>query len=173
MAQTLIKLTAPGIPDFYQGTELWDLSLVDPDNRRPVDYNLRRRLLGEMATMTPEQIWQRIDDGVPKLWVISQTLKIRKDRQVCLPEDSYREILASGTYADHVVAFARGARAITVVPRLTLKVGGNWLDTRVEIPHGNWSNELTGEPVEGGEVRAAALLKRFPVALLTRDGGIS
>ncbi len=173
LAQTLIKLTAPGIPDFYQGTELWDLSLVDPDNRRPVDYNLRRRLLGEMATMTPEQIWQRIDDGLPKLWVISQTLKIRKERQVCLPEDSYREILASGTYADHVVAFARGERAITVVPRLTLQVGGNWLDTRVEIPHGNWSNELTGETIEGGAVRAAVLFKHFPVALLTRDGGIS
>jgi (1->4)-alpha-D-glucan 1-alpha-D-glucosylmutase len=173
LAQTLIKLTAPGIPDFYQGTELWNLSLVDPDNRRPVDYNLRRSLLGEIQTMTPEQIWNRIDEGLPKLWLISQTLKIRNERQVCLPEDSYREIMASGTHANHIIAFARGERAITVVPRLTLKVGANWIDTSIEIPRGRWSNELTGETVDGGEVRADALFKRFPVALVTRNGGIS
>src|SRR4029450_9094071 len=88
LAQTLIKLTAPGIPDFYQGTELWNLSLVDPDNRRPVDYNLPRSLLGEIQTMTPEEIWNRIDEGLPKLWLISQTLKIRNERQVCLPQDN-------------------------------------------------------------------------------------
>lgn len=173
LAQTLIKLTAPGIPDFYQGTELWDLSLVDPDNRRPVDYTLRRRLLSEMETMTPEQIWNRIDDGLPKLWLIRKTLMLRSDRQFCAPEDSYREIMAEGARAGHVIAFARGERAITVVPRLTLKLAGNWLDTSIEIPPGSWRNELTGETFAGGEVRADALLKRFPVALLARQGGIS
>src|SRR5207237_9592406 len=128
LAQTLVKLTAPGIPDFYQGTELWDLSLVDPDNRRPVDYGLRRRLLGEMKTMTPEQIWDRIDDGLPKLWVIRQALKLRHGRQFFVPEDSYRPMAARGVKSDHVVAFARGERAITAVPRLELTVARTWSD---------------------------------------------
>jgi (1->4)-alpha-D-glucan 1-alpha-D-glucosylmutase len=82
LAQTLIKLTAPGVPDFYQGTELWDLSLVDPDNRRPVDYALRRRLLSELDGMAAEEIWRRIDEGLPKLWIIHQTLKLRCSRKL-------------------------------------------------------------------------------------------
>lgn len=173
LAQTLIKLTAPGVPDLYQGTELWDLSLVDPDNRRPVDYGLRRRLLEEVKTMTPEQIWHRIDDGLPKLWVIRQTLMLGKMRRCFAPEDSYREITVTGSQAAHLVAFARGENAITVVPRLVLKLESKWLDTAIEIPPGSWRNELTGEAVDGGMVRAAMLLKRFPVALLSRAGGTS
>jgi (1->4)-alpha-D-glucan 1-alpha-D-glucosylmutase len=170
LAQTLVKLTAPGIPDFYQGTELWELSLVDPDNRRPVDYGRRRRLLGEMKTMTPEQIWDRIDDGLPKLWVIRQALKLRHGRQFFVPEDSYRSMAARGAKSDHVVAFARGERAITVVPRLSLKLAGHWGDTAIEIPPGRWRNELTDETIKDGEIRMAALFKRFPVALLSREG---
>ena len=73
LAQTLIKLTAPGIPDLYQGTELWDFSLVDPDNRRPVDYEVRRRLLNELPGLSPEAIWQRRQEGLPKLWIIRQS----------------------------------------------------------------------------------------------------
>jgi len=172
LAQTLIKLTAPGIPDLYQGTELWDLSLVDPDNRRPVDYPLRRRLLSEMDGMTPEAIWSRIDDGLPKLWLFRQTLRLRNHRQLCAPEDSYREIVVRGAQANHVIAFARGEGAITVVPRFTLKLAGNWLDTSIEMPSGSWQNELTGETVHGGEVRVDALFKRFPVGLLTRKASI-
>ena len=97
LAQTLLKLTAPGIPDFYQGTELWNLSLVDPDNRRPVDYALRRRLLAELEGMTPEKIWRRIDDGLPKLWVIRQTLKLRRERRLFAPEDDYHPLACRGT----------------------------------------------------------------------------
>ena len=74
LAQTLIKLTAPGIPDLYQGTELWNFSLVDPDNRRPVDYEVRRRLLHELPGLSPEAIWQRRQEGLPKLWIIRQGL---------------------------------------------------------------------------------------------------
>ena len=96
LAQTLIKLTAPGVPDFYQGTELWDLSLVDPDNRRPVDYALRRRLLSELDGMTAEEIWRRIDEGLPKLWIIHQTLKLRRSRKLLEPESSYRPLVARG-----------------------------------------------------------------------------
>ena len=171
LAQTLIKLTAPGVPDLYQGAELWDLSLVDPDNRRPVDYGLRRRLLEKINTMTPEQIWHGVDDGLPKLWVIRQALLLRKERRFFAPEDSYRKIKATGSRASHVVAFARGENAITVVPRLVLKLAGDWLDTAIEIPQGGWRNELTGETIDGGDMPAAVLLKRFPVALLSRAGG--
>ena len=78
LAQTLLKLTAPGVPDLYQGTEVWNVSLVDPDNRRPVDYDLRRRLLHEVEGATPEQVWARVDEGLPKLWLIRQALALRR-----------------------------------------------------------------------------------------------
>jgi (1->4)-alpha-D-glucan 1-alpha-D-glucosylmutase len=164
----LIKLTAPGIPDFYQGTELWELSLVDPDNRRPVDYDLRRRLLADLEGLSPEQIWRRMDDGLPKLWVIQQTLRLRR-KGFFAPGDDYRPLFASGERSAHLIAFARGERAITVVPRLVLKVAGEWKDTSIEMPRGAWRNALSGEKVEGGEVTIRDLLRRFPVALLVRE----
>src|SRR5437899_7334876 len=81
LSQVLIKLTAPGVPDIYQGNELWDLSLVDPDNRRPVDYDLRRKLLAELAQgLTPEAILRRSGEGLPKLWVTRQALHFRRRR---------------------------------------------------------------------------------------------
>ena len=171
LAQTLIKLTAPGVPDFYQGSELWDLSVVDPDNRRPVDYALRRRLLSELDGMTAEEIWSRIDEGLPKLWVIRQALKLRQCRQLLGPESGYHSLVARGEKSAHVVAFARGERAITVVPRLVLKLGGSWDDTTVELPCGRWRHAFTEEIFNGGELRIANLFKRFPVALLSREDG--
>jgi len=166
LAQTLIKLTAPGVPDFYQGTELWDLSLVDPDNRRPVDYALRRRLLSELEGMRVEEIWSRIDEGLPKLWIISQTLKLRCSRKLLGPESSYHPLVARGEKSAHVVAFARGERAITVVPRLVIKLGGTWADTVLGLPEGSWYNAFTNETLSGDEIAVAKLLKRFPIALL-------
>ena len=80
LAQTLMKYTSPGVPDLYQGGELWDLSLVDPDNRRPVDYELRRKLLNELGSMTAEQVMKRMDEGLPKLWVIHHALWLRRER---------------------------------------------------------------------------------------------
>src|ERR1700678_617189 len=81
LAQTLIKCTAPGIPDTYQGSELWDLRLVDPDNRGPVDYGLRRSMLSELqAGMTVEEILKRMDSGMPKLWLIHKTMRLRRDK---------------------------------------------------------------------------------------------
>jgi (1->4)-alpha-D-glucan 1-alpha-D-glucosylmutase len=171
LAQLLLKLTAPGIPDFYQGTELWDLSLVDPDNRRPVDYDLRRRLLSELDRTKPEEIWARIEDGLPKLWVTRQTLKLRQELLLFAPEDNYRALACRGAKSSHAVVFARGDRAVTVVPRLVLKLGREWGDTNVEFPPGRWRNVFTDETCTGGHQRIAALLKRFPVALLTQDGG--
>jgi (1->4)-alpha-D-glucan 1-alpha-D-glucosylmutase len=172
LAQTMLKLTAPGVPDFYQGTEFWDLSLVDPDNRRPVDYQKRRRLLAKVKHMTADEIWSRIDDGLPKMWLTRQALKLRQERQLFAPEHSYRAVVPRGAKSAHVIAFLRGERAVTVVPRWSLK-RGNWGDTVIEIPHGSWRNALTHESVNGGEFLIADLLKRFPLALLWREEGAS
>jgi (1->4)-alpha-D-glucan 1-alpha-D-glucosylmutase len=178
LAQTLIRLTAPGVPDTYQGTELWDLCLVDPDNRRPVDYALRRRLLADLkAGPAPEEILARMEEGLPKLWVLHRALELRRRLPAAFgPQASYQPLAARGERARHAVAFARGGDAVgdlvIVVPRLVLGLGGglkgDWRDTVLDLPAGPWSNELTGERIEGGEIRLGALLARFPVALLAR-----
>jgi (1->4)-alpha-D-glucan 1-alpha-D-glucosylmutase len=169
LAQMLLKIASPGVPDFYQGTEIWDLSLVDPDNRRPVDYELRRSLLGELKQgMTPEEILARMDEGLPKLWVIRQGLHLRRRR----PEPfggNYEPLRASGPRAEHAVAFARGGEVAVVVPRLPLRLNGDWQGTTLELPPGRWRNELTGEEIDGGLRRVAEILARFPVALLARS----
>jgi (1->4)-alpha-D-glucan 1-alpha-D-glucosylmutase len=168
LAQTLLKLTAPGIPDIYQGTELWDLSLVDPDNRRPVDYALRRRLLAELDRAAPKEIMARSDEGMPKLWVIRQALQFRRLRPALFGDDAiYRPLAAISGRADHVVAFSRGDGAVTVVPRLVMRLDDNWMNTTLELPSGRWRNELTGDAVQG-VVSIAELLAPFPVALLSR-----
>ncbi len=172
LAQVLLKLTCPGVPDIYQGTELWDLSLVDPDNRRPVDYALRRRLLAELEGLGVEAVMARADEGVPKLWLITRALALRRRRpQPFGPQGPYVPIEAQGAAADHVVAFSRGGEVVTVVPRLVLKLRGEWRDTRITLPAGAWRNELTGDDVAGGDVAVGRLLSRFPVALLARGEG--
>lgn len=171
LALTLLKLTAPGVPDFYRGTELWDLSLVDPDNRRPVDYALRRRLLTELAAADLETILARAEEGLPKLWLIREALRVRHERPEAFgPEGAYRPIFATGARAEHVVAFERGGSVVTVVPRWPLKLAGDWRDTLVPVPAGTWRNELTGDDVSGKELSIGELVGRFPVALLTRLG---
>lgn len=173
LAQTLVKLTSPGVPDTYQGTELWDLSLVDPDNRRPVDFGLRRSLLGEVEGMTAEQSWeQKADEGLPKMLVTARALRLRRDRpDVFGPGGSYEPLASTGTKADHVVAFARGGAAVTVVPRLVIGLGRDleWEDTTVALPAGHWHNVMSGHDVKGdqaGQARVAEILGGFPVALL-------
>ena len=169
LAQLTLKLTAPGVPDIYQGTELWDLSLVDPDNRRPVDYARRRRLLAELERAKPAEIMARIDEGLPKLWLVRQTLHLRRRRpELFGPDGAYRPLAERGERAGHVVAFTRGERVVTVVPRLLMRLEGSWLDTTLELPAGRWHNELTGESAHG-TVQIADLLATFPVALLSRD----
>ena len=168
LAQTLLKLTAPGVPDIYQGSELWDLSLVDPDNRRPVDYALRRRLLAELDRATPKEIVARGDEGLPKLWLTRQTLQLRRRRPALFGVDgAYRPLAAIGARSGHVVAFARGDGAVTVVPRFVMRLEDNWMDTTLELPAGRWRNELAGDLVRG-VVALAELLTPFPVALLAR-----
>jgi (1->4)-alpha-D-glucan 1-alpha-D-glucosylmutase len=172
LSQVLIKLTAPGVPDVYQGNEIWDMSLVDPDNRRPVDYGLRRKLLAELAGgLEAEEILRRSDEGLPKLWVTRQALLFRRRRpELFGPGGDYRPIEAAGARADHVVAFGRGEGSVTVATRLPIRLGGDWGDTTIDLPGGRWSNELTGDAVDGGPIRVGDLLARFPVALLSRGG---
>jgi (1->4)-alpha-D-glucan 1-alpha-D-glucosylmutase len=171
LSQTLIRLTAPGIPDVYQGTELWNLSLVDPDNRRPVDFNLRRRLLDEVVELSPEEIMLRSDEGLPKLWLIRQVLHLRRDRSELFgPEGSYRPLSAKGAKPGHLIAYIRGEGAITLAPRLVMKLTGDWGDTSIELPSGEWRNILTDEVVGGGPpVEVAQILARFPVGFLVRE----
>lgn len=168
LAQTLIKLTAPGIPDIYQGTELWDLSLVDPDNRRPVNFDLRRRLLEGLAGQPQlERILTDMEGGLPKLWVIHQALQVRyRLPEVFGPESSYQALAVRG---DHAIAFLRGGLVATVAPRLVGRRERMWGQTVVELPDGKWKDQLTGEVYPGGELRLGDLLHHFPVALLVRE----
>ncbi|CAN5857532.1 malto-oligosyltrehalose synthase [soil metagenome] len=167
LSQTLVKLTAPGVPDIYQGTELEDLSLVDPDNRRPVDYGRRVALLRELDGLKVDDILARAAEGLPKLFVIRRALKLRRQLPEAFgAEASYEQQPAGGAKAGNVVAFTRWGVVATIVPRLVLGVQDGWGDTTVEIPAGSWKNALTGEPVTGGTVAVADLFRSFPVALL-------
>lgn len=168
LAQTLWKLTAPGIPDIYQGQELWDLSLVDPDNRRAVDYARRMRYLDELESLALRAIKERWNDGLPKLWVIRQSLALRRRRsQAFGTEGAYEPLAATGKYADHVVAFVRGGTVASIAPRWTLRNQGNWEDTHLSFPIGTWRNVLTGEE-HSQQVALGKLLGNFPVALMER-----
>jgi (1->4)-alpha-D-glucan 1-alpha-D-glucosylmutase len=170
LAQTLLKSTAPGVPDTYQGSELWDLSLVDPDNRRPVDYDQRLELLQELdAGMSAEDIARRMDTGLPKLWLIHQALMLRRDHPEWFGADArYEPIIADGAQSMHLVGFQRAAQVAVFVPRWPMKLAGSWGSTTVELPSGQWSNILTGEAFAGARIRVQTLLRRFPVALLVR-----
>jgi (1->4)-alpha-D-glucan 1-alpha-D-glucosylmutase len=170
LAQTLLKYTSPGVPDMYQGGELWDFSLVDPDNRRPVDYGLRRKLLGELATMKVAQVMQRADEGLPKMWVVQAALRLRNERPAWFgAEAAYVPVMAKGAQSERVIAYLRGESVLTVVARWT-QAAGAWGETTITVPAGAWRNRLTDETWSGGVVKVAELLGMFPVALLTREG---
>jgi (1->4)-alpha-D-glucan 1-alpha-D-glucosylmutase len=174
LTQTLLKYTAPGMPDLYQGGELWDLSLVDPDNRRPVDYGLRKRLLCELKQMTgndiASEVMRRAEEGLPKMWTIHKALEVRRERPDCFDtEAEYTPIEVDGAKHDHVIAYLRCEDVVTVVPRLILKLDESWKDTIVVLPKGRWRNRLTGGVVAGGVISMKMLLKDFPVALLVRE----
>ncbi len=168
LGQTLLKYTSPGVPDLYQGGELWDHSLVDPDNRRPVDYDLRRRLLDEMKSMTAGQVVKRMEEGLPKLWLIHHALWLRRERPRSFgPEGAYQPLSAKGSEEQRVIAYLRGGDVLTVVPRWT-QSRQSWRGTTLELPAGRWTNALTGEPFSGTQ-SVETLLQVFPVALLARD----
>ena len=173
LAQTLIKCTAPGVPDTYQGSELWDLRLVDPDNRGNVDYEIRRSFLSELqADMTADDVMKKMDSGMPKLWVLWKALHLRRERPEWFGEQSgYAPLTVEGPKQAHLVAFRRGDSVAVLVPRWNVKLGSGFGSTTVELPGDRWANLLTGEMVSGGIVRVQALFRHFPVALLVNEAG--
>jgi (1->4)-alpha-D-glucan 1-alpha-D-glucosylmutase len=171
LAQTLLKLTAPGVPDIYQGCELWDHSLVDPDNRRPVDFAERESLLTEAEQVSPADVWpDRSDCGLPKLLLTQRALHLRRRRQECLCAGaSYEPLPAAGGKAAHAVAYVRGGDIVAVAPRLVLGLGGDWAGTTITLPDGRFDDVLDGgKRTFTGEVAVADLLGPFPVVLLER-----
>jgi (1->4)-alpha-D-glucan 1-alpha-D-glucosylmutase len=169
LAQTLIKMVAPGVPDFYQGTESWDLSLVDPDNRRPVDFANRASLMRRARRMGAAEALMEWDSGMPKLWMTARILTMRRERAEDFSAASkYQPLVAQGTHLGRLLAFRRGENLIAVVPRFTMTLAGEWGDTRLPLPGGAWRNCFT-ERVFQREISPAELFEPFPVALLIRD----
>ncbi len=154
LAQKLLALTVPGVPDIYQGTELFDDSLVDPDNRRPVDYAVRRAAL------------QARKD--PKMRVVNAALRLRRDRPDVFLDGSYRPVPAAGSAAAHLIAFLREQDVLVAVSRWTAKLAETgWGDTTLTLPEGLWTDRLTGR-THAGCPAAGELFTDLPVALLER-----
>ena len=163
LTQKLVQLTMPGVPDVYQGTEMVDLSLVDPDNRRPVDYGRRREVLGRLdAGEAPRDLDEE------KLLVTSRALRVRRELPSAFGAGGTYERVA--TTSGYAVAFARGGAAVTVATRLpiALERAGGWGTSAVHLPEGQWTDVLTGASYDGGSVPLSELLATLPVALLHR-----
>jgi (1->4)-alpha-D-glucan 1-alpha-D-glucosylmutase len=157
LGQKLIQLTAPGVPDVYQGTELWDDSLVDPDNRRPVDYAAHREALRAMTD--------------PKIRVVTAALRLRRERPDTFASGGYRPMLADGSAREHVVAFQRGDDVVVAVSRWTVRLAeSGWGDTSLALPDGDWTDRLTGRRFSGSAA-LADLYADLPVALLEKMRG--
>ena len=162
LSAKLIQLTAPGVPDVYQGSELWETSLVDPDNRRPVDYDIRRLYLEAIDAGAHPPIDAT---GAAKLLVTAKALRLRRDRPELFTR--YAPLEAFGESARHAIVFDRGG-AITVATRLPvgLERAGGWHDTTISVPGRPHVDVLTGREFEGGSIRLSELLEKYPVALL-------
>jgi (1->4)-alpha-D-glucan 1-alpha-D-glucosylmutase len=189
LSATLIKLTAPGVPDIYQGNELWDFSMVDPDNRRPVDYAVRQRLLTSLGkepqTQHLAQWLDTLEDGRAKLYLIRRTLWLRRRWPDIFLSGNYAALVAQGAQAESICGYARtdaNAALIVAVPRWVTRLGDGapplgeavWSDTWLETAgtHDRYTNALTGETLvptarEGRPgLNAADLFRHFPVAVL-------
>ncbi len=191
LSQTLIKITAPGIPDFYRGTELWDLTFVDPDNRGPVDFEGRTSMLAGMKTKAAEDlpglirdIFAGLETGLPKLFLIWRALQIRRERRSLFQNGNYQPARVEGSHENHLIAFQRsegGKAAITVAPRFLtglvpagkLPLGREvWADTALVVDSGGpWREAITGEAVrrDQGRIYIGDILKSFPAGLLIRE----
>jgi (1->4)-alpha-D-glucan 1-alpha-D-glucosylmutase len=185
LSQVLLKYTAPGVPDTYQGTELWDLSMVDPDNRRPVDYQQRISFLkdikerqADIGKLTDELLSSK-EDGRIKLFVTHKVLNCRKENLDVFQKGDYQPIEVGGKFKEHIVAFARSfgdTTAIAIAPRFLTSlvqsgeypIGEVWADTQLQLPQGmqsSWRDAITGQTISGtGAI--AQILQHFPVALL-------
>jgi (1->4)-alpha-D-glucan 1-alpha-D-glucosylmutase len=171
LARTVLKLTVPGVPDTYQGTAFWDLSLVDPDNRRPVDYAGAAAALE--AGGSPTELIALWPDGRVKQSVTAALLADRAACPTLYAEGDYQPLPASGAAAPHVLAFARmagGEELVAAVTRLGA-AGPDWAGTRLALPAGVWRNLLDDRPVEADQTGVAAeeLFARLPVAVLRRS----
>jgi (1->4)-alpha-D-glucan 1-alpha-D-glucosylmutase len=190
LAQLVLKATCPGVPDFYQGAELWDLTLVDPDNRRPVDYVTRDRMLARLDALASEhgsgvvatEVTHNISDGAIKLWTTAQVLRLRAAEHALFRRGSYAPLYAAGAAEQHVIAHVRQLEeksVIVAVPRFActlmrgtaaLPIDAAWKDWTLPLPsdfHGTYRNIFTGEIVTAEESLALAQVFRgFPVAVL-------
>ena len=189
LSQTLIKIACPGVPDFYQGTELWDLNMVDPDNRRPVDFNKRAKLLEAAQKLKPQKIpgvLTDFEDGKVKIYEIYKALETRNKNRELFQEGGYTPLEVKGAFRQHIVAFCRRKQtswAVAVAPRFLVSVvesgqvplGEAWTDTFVCLPPDApkiWKETFTEESVfakkmgEYAGLCVAELLRTFPVALL-------
>ena len=179
LSQALVKVASPGVPDYYQGTELWDFSLVDPDNRRPVEFGVRARSLSELEKERPRpaELLATLGDGLAKLHVIREGLRLRKAHPTLFHGAEYRALHADGGYEENVIAFSLGGRVVAIAPRLFARqlgdamapVGSFWRDARLELPEGEFTDVLTGARHAGGSTPLAKSLAEFPVALLLRE----
>jgi (1->4)-alpha-D-glucan 1-alpha-D-glucosylmutase len=185
-----VKLTSPGVPDIYQGNEVWDFSLVDPDNRRAVDYERRKAMLARLEAL-PQPLadalpglLERLEDGHAKLYVTWRLLQLRKAHEALFARGGYVPVRTSGEHARHLVSYARrhdGEVVLTVAPRLiaglgivrgALPCGALWGDTRLRLPFladGTVMHDVFSgreHRVEGGSMPLAQLLADFPVAVL-------
>ena len=142
LTQTLLKLTSPGVPDIYQGTEIWDYSLVDPDNRRPVDYELRRQMLKSLSNATPGELMQTWPDGRIKLFLTKHLLQLRRGHADLFERGEYLPLHTSGTFAECCVSFVRRLDdnwIAVIAPRLSSRIGfppigEAWQDTAIQLP---------------------------------------
>ncbi|MGZ8231800.1 MAG: malto-oligosyltrehalose synthase, partial [Burkholderiales bacterium] len=193
LTMTVLKLTCPGVPDIYQGNETHDLSLVDPDNRRPVDYATRRRMLDELKALERKDdlaaatrtLADNLLDGRAKMWIVWRTLMLRRTHRELFDFGQYVPLQAIGARSDHVIAFVRrngNRRAVTIAGRLWMKLGGApgtlplgeaaWGDTEIDAGPltGTLENVYTGERVEvvGGKIPVARAFATFPASLLVQ-----
>jgi malto-oligosyltrehalose synthase/4-alpha-glucanotransferase len=177
LSQALVKVASPGVADYYQGTELWDFSLVDPDNRRPVDYARRKKLLEQ--TGTAEELLENLSDGLAKLHVIRKGLEVRKAHPGLFYGGSYAPLHADAGREQNLLAFALrsgGRTLVAVAPRLFARlmqpnelapVGSRiWGEARLALPQMAFEDVLTGRRHRGGATLVAEVLADFPVALL-------
>jgi (1->4)-alpha-D-glucan 1-alpha-D-glucosylmutase len=187
LSQTLIRLTMPGVPDIYRGSELWELSMVDPDNRRPVDYDAARSKAASIQQPSPaaaSELLAQWQDGRVKLHLVRSVLRLRRERPELFAAGAYEALAASGAKADQLLAFRRagqGAEVIVLAPRLWPQLAGDehsaasaaagWGDTQIELSAGRYTDVLSGRNFElkaGEALPLSRLLADFPVGLLLR-----
>ncbi|WEX10434.1 malto-oligosyltrehalose synthase [Chelativorans sp. AA-79] len=180
LAQLVLKLMLPGVPDIYQGCELFDSSMVDPDNRRPADFELRQRLLREVREMPAAETMERWREGVPKLWLLTRLLELRRTDAELFDRGGYEAMEIVGDENMHAIAFSRvleGRRVVIAVPRLVLRhcepgrrswISSAFAHTRLLLPAGRYRC-LMGKTVDGGEVALSDLWQDLPVAVLKTE----